>query len=142
MSDWINDEAEKLRKAQEQDKQSNHLINYSNYWANLIRQLETDVERINAQAIWNDLLSATPVKLMSYDGGYKIEKRTMPAVSIYVKNQGQEVTLRTLVIEIIEDNTKDTTEVLSVVTRGDQICLQRHKDLFVVPEQASQFMRV
>ncbi len=138
MSNWVNDEAQKYAQAKTQKESGEYLINFSNYWGNLIQQIERDVEKINNHPVWKAALGNRPITTGDADTGYQINKITFPAVVVAINNQGKYIEVKTTKKKQWESDSRTSTEKLDVESDGERIYLKRSKEMFFVPEQASQ----
>lgn len=139
MINWIDDEAEKYRLTQNETEQKTYLIAYSNYWANLTEQLRNDVDSINTNPTWGQVLQGNPIRIVKAVEGYKIEKTSFPAVYITINNEGLAIQLH---IETARnpDNSTKYDENLEVKSNGERIYLVKFDEAFLVPEQASKYI--
>jgi len=111
MSNWINDEAEKFRLIQDKTRQTEYLIAFANYWADLTEQIRNDVDAINAHPVWKEVLQDKPIRIVKAPEGFKIEKLSFPAVYITLDNEGWKIKTK---IEVAKNphNSTDYNEVL------------------------------
>jgi hypothetical protein len=81
---WINTEIEEIKQEQNEIAEGRTRIQYIDFWANLRRQVETDVTSINKHQ-HTTRLKDTPISLETLTGGMRIHKSTYPAVWITAK---------------------------------------------------------
>lgn len=136
MSNWIDDEAEKFRAEEKQKQQGEQLINYTNYWAGLRAQIEKDVRQINQHSVWREKLNGADIKIVDFGEYYRIEKSSIPAVFISVKNEDKTVNL--IKVYKKENSSRTKAEKLAVEAGDERIYLKGRQDSFLVPEQAAQ----
>lgn len=140
MSDWIDDEAENIRREREATKDKEYLISMSNYWAVLRSQIEQDVSAINSNAEWHDLFREI-VKIENIDfGGLRVKKSSYPgAFRIDLTNGGDVITLNGY-YKLDNDHEYENFEVKFYVEleRGHITLKDDKGETFIVPEQASQ----
>lgn len=136
MSSWIEREMAEYRAVNAQKEQQDYLVNYSNYWAELIRQLERDVAVINELPEFQNVLAGGQLKFVSYGSKYEVRMTTTPKVFISIQNGGKTVKVRTI-IHRIDGNDDSGEKIFKVVANDGYIYLRLNDDSFLVPEQAS-----
>jgi hypothetical protein len=139
MSNWIDDEAEKYRLMQYKTEQKTYLITCSNYWADLTEQLRNDVDSINNNPIWKEVLQGNHIRIVKAIDGFKIEKTKLPAVYITVNNEGLTIELHIEIAKNVDNSTK-YDENLEVKSKGERIYLVKFDEAFLIPEQASKYI--
>ncbi len=139
MSDWIEDEAEQMRLAQEKANQNDYLIAYSNYWADLTEQIKNDVQSINDNPVCQQRLDGFKIRIRKDIDGYKIEKTSFPAVYITLDNTGTAIKINTEIARNVDDSTKQR-ETLEVKVNGKRVYLVKFEEAFLIPEQASKYI--
>ena len=142
MTNWIDDEAQKHAESKAQKEKSDYLINYSNYWARLLKQIESDVEQINNYSIWKDALGNKPITTNHGVSGFEILKATFPFVSVIISNQGEHIEIFTTTNKNWQSEPKKNNKKLDVHSDGERLYLKWYKEVFFIPEQASQYILV
>src|SRR5215213_1112248 len=136
MSNWITEEANK-NNAQEHDEAiKQRLINASNYWGSLLRQVEADVNAINQHPYWMKKLIGSPLHFgQDFTGqGYQISKSGNPAVMITFRNLGDHIHVERNLDDVVAQGFS-AEEDLFVGTSGQNVVLHTEgKKSFVIPE--------
>ena len=141
MNDWIDRATEEHNEEIRAVELRRQLIGISNYWLKLRQQIDKDVAKLNNDSPWSGMLKAIPLKIIDHDGGcYEIEKGSLDAVSVSVRNSGEEIVIGVKVVGFgfkqISDTSErwrvDADEIRAFLTRGDQS--------LTVPEQVSEYI--
>ena len=142
MSDWITDEADRLRRDREAATDKEYLVSVSNYWAVLRSQIEQDVKAINENPEWNNILrEETKIENIDF-GGLRLKRSSFPgAFTVDVTNGGNEITIKSHYKLDRDHSYVANNNILSVeVDRGHVVLRSKKGDCFIVPEQASQYI--
>ena len=140
---WIDDEAKKHFKEEAAEEDRKRLVATSNYWEKLVRQVEHDVNKINAHPDWQKKLSGRSVTFGESlnAGGYRV---AFPGVIVNFYNEYKKISIKR---EFVEDNPVlksagfKRDEVLDVVASKDNVILKsRHVEGLIVPQEASQYI--
>ncbi len=143
---WIDDEARENFKNETDEENRQRLIATSNYWEKLVRQVETDVNEINANSHWKKKLPGDGLAFGSATSGagYAVSKPGKPGVVVTFRHDGEEivVTRRFFDNNPVVGNFKQD-ETLQVTVSGENVVLQSpyvQGRVFIVPKEASQYI--
>jgi hypothetical protein len=141
MSNWIEEEGKNViaQITTEQDKQA--LIKTSNFWADLLRQLEADVDAINNNDGWKTVL--TGIKFQRTGTGAKITQTSFPAAfEIQVDYEGDFIEVKSRLIKNSQEKQRgefeDNEDRYVIVVQGNTIYLKKGFSSYLVPVEASK----
>lgn len=137
MSDWINKKADEYRQTKDDREYRENTVSVANYWVNLIEQLKQDIALMNAVPDWQEQLTP-PIKLDIEHEVYVIKKLHYPLVMVAMLNKGTEMALDIVKQDTAYTERKSHKETWKVVPDGRYTCLQRGRDKFIIPEQATE----
>jgi len=140
MNHWVDEEATEFDTKRKVERDRVDFIARSNYWAILKSQIEKDVEQINKNLIWEEVLDEGSVKVIDTREGYEIEKTSYPNVAIQVQNKGDKVKLRICVKQNRKSQYECNDEYLEVDSRDERVFLKNDKRTFAIPEDASKYI--
>lgn len=142
MGNWITEEANANNQREHDEANRQRLIRASNYWSNLVRQVEADVTSINEHPYWIKKLTESRLHFgEDLSGqGYQISKSGNPSVLVTFRNLGDCIRIeRSLPEEVAQGF--DTEEELYIGTLGQSAVLNAEgKRSFVIPEDASRYI--
>lgn len=140
---WYHDEANKQNAIDRESAHKRQLIQQSNFWANLRRQIEADVAGINDTELWKKRLAGFPITVanISTGDGYAINKPGHPYVFIAVRHMGDHVALVRDFANQRGLEQYESDEDLLIGATGEQVCLQTQSNArLIVPEEAAKYI--
>jgi len=143
MSNWITDEANNNNDREQREEYEKRLVQQSNYWGSLLRQVEADVNVINQHGYWQKKLAGFPLRFgpdILGEGFYQISKSGYPAVLVGFKNTSEGIKIvRRFTENPLSREFRD--EVLKLAVSGNNIVfITRDNQSLVVPEDVSQYI--
>lgn len=139
MNNWIEEEAEKFHLEKEERQKKEDLINNSNHWTLLRQQVEKDVGEINNHAVWKEILGGIPLVIQNNTDGFQIQKTTVPAVYVTIRNQDRQIEMVTEIKET-EAEANGTREILPVDVEDGNVVLKSRETSYLVPDQAARYI--
>ncbi len=142
MTNWIQEEGRKAISERQAKTESERQIKVSNFWANLIRQLEKDVEMINQDKGWQSVFNGA-ISFQRTDLGVKISRTSFPSIfDLKVEYIGDYVEVNSRYIKTQDDlqqeNVKENHLKYDIVAQNGGIQLKNGTSYYLVPEEASK----
>lgn len=138
---WYHDEWNKQNELEQATAHKQRVIQQSNFWAQLQRQIEADVAGIN-ESPWKDKLAGMPLTAQpstGSDGGYVIRKPGYPQIVITLRHQGDYIEVQRDFASIDGVEQYAASEQFTIGSDGKQVYLQNEsKKKLAVPEEAAQ----
>jgi len=144
MSNWITDEANSNNDRERKEEYENRLVQQSNYWARIVRQVEADVNALNEHDYWRRRLTLVGFPLQfrpnTFGEGYQVSKSGYPAVLITFTNTADSITIKRDFNENpVASEFKNETLRLKVI--GDNIAfITQDNQSLIVPEDVSRYI--
>ena len=135
---WIDEKAGEFRAKQELEEQKKHLIKRADYWAELKRQVEKEVEQINKMDVWQEQLKDVPLKIEFLSGSYDITKENFPQVSVSVYNEYDDIEITRQIKIKPESESEERKEIYTVNSDGKKVFLQGDNGILCIPEEAAK----
>lgn len=144
---WIDDEANENFKREVAEENRERQIATSNYWEKLVRQVESDVNELNAHTYWKTRMPGSPLIFGANPNGpgYRVSKPGFPGVIVSFFQDADGITVKRNFYEhnpVSQDAQFKATEPLEVAVSGDDVVLKSPsiRDALVVPEEASRYI--
>lgn len=134
MSGWVQRERSKQLASDDEKRQEK----YRSFHTLLTQQLISDVAEINRT--YSDHANWLPISVVPYEDYQMVDKRFFPTVHLSIKGGNRAITLTTLIKDIEGHVLRHTTDTLPVEWEGGRIILKANNQIFVIPEQASEFI--
>lgn len=142
MSNWITDEANEHNDRVQKKEHEKRLIQQSDYWSLLVRQVEADVNKINEHPYWKPRLVDFPLQCsQNSNGGYQVSKSSNPAVVVGFTNLGDHIEVKRISGTGMWASGMATSEDLFIGVMGENVVLHSEgKQTFIVPADASRYI--
>lgn len=142
MSNWITDEANEHNDRIQTKEYEKRLIQQSDYWSRLVRQVEADVNKINEHPYWKPRLANFPLQFsQKSNGGYQVSKSSNPAVVVGFTNRGDHIEVERASGTGMWVAGTAASEDLFIGVMGENVVLHSEgKQTFIVPEEASRYI--
>ena len=140
---WYHDEWNKQNKLEQAEAQKQRIIQQSNFWATLQRQIDQDVAGIN-DSPWKEKLGSSPLTASpssGSEGGYVIRKASYPPIVITLHHYGDHVEVERDFADHSGVEQYAASEQLTIGSDGKQVYLQTEGNKrLAVPEEAAQYI--
>ncbi len=140
---WYHDEWNKQNELEQSEAHKERVIQQSNFWATLQRQIDQDVAGIN-DSPWKERLAGHPLTAQyskGIGGDYVIRKPSHPQAAITLRNQADHIQLERHFADIRGVEQYPAKERLTVVSDGKHVYIQTEGNKRLgVPEEAAQYI--
>ena len=140
---WYHDEWNKQNELEQAQAHKQRVIQQSNFWAQLQRQIEADVAGIN-DSPWKERLAGHPLTAQyskGSGGDYVIRKPSHPQAAITLRHQGDYIELERHFADSDGVEQYAATEQLTIGSDGKHVYIQTEGNKRLgVPEEAAQYI--
>lgn len=141
---WVKEASQQLQASEAEQRRQVEVLDRSNYWAALLRQVEADVQELNEDPYIRSKTGRDGITFgRPYNSdGWVISKTTCPGEYVVFENQNDyiEVARESGVMDVMKGGRKKKERLSVGVVASCVVLGTRNGETLAIPEQASRYL--